>query len=153
MNEQEIREKAEIWVKENMDCCRSENCAGKDIPYFSDEERACAKSAYIDGATEIMNISQEQNKFFEAFISMCWYHCYDETKPEMIKKIEDKDYDYNIPYDDENGFSTEVWSIFVLMFGEYGVSPRYGWIDHITEFKDFLKKILKELKKKDPESD
>ena len=55
MLEQEIREKAEIWVKENMDCCRSENCIGKDIPYFDEEERVCAKSAYIDGAKEMYN--------------------------------------------------------------------------------------------------
>ena len=55
MLEQEIIEKAEIWVKENMDCCRSENCTGKDIPYFDEEERVCAKSAYIDGAKEIYN--------------------------------------------------------------------------------------------------
>ena len=45
-----FEKEAEEWVKENMDCCRTENCTGKDIPYFDEEERCCAKSAFQDGA-------------------------------------------------------------------------------------------------------
>lgn len=42
------RELAEEWCKENMDICKAE-CGFGEAPYFSDEERCIAKSAFIDG--------------------------------------------------------------------------------------------------------
>ena len=41
---------AEEWVKENMDCCKTDNSVNQSIPYFDEEERCCAKSAFQDGA-------------------------------------------------------------------------------------------------------
>ena len=38
------------WVKENMDCCKTDNSVNQSIPYFDEEERCCAKSAFQDGA-------------------------------------------------------------------------------------------------------
>lgn len=37
-----------------------------------------------------------------------------------------------------------IWGVLVLLFGDYGTSPRYGWIDHPVEFKKFICQ-LKEL--------
>ena len=41
---------SEEWVKENMDCVKTEGLLIHDCNYFSDEERCVAKSAYQDGA-------------------------------------------------------------------------------------------------------
>lgn len=41
---------AEEWIKENMDCCKTDNSVNQSIPYFDEEERCCAKSAFQDGA-------------------------------------------------------------------------------------------------------
>ncbi len=41
---------AEKWVKENMDCCKTDNSVNQSISYFDEEERCCAKSAFQDGA-------------------------------------------------------------------------------------------------------
>jgi len=45
-----FEEEAEEWVKENMDCCKTDNSVNQPIPYFDEEERCCAKSAFKDGA-------------------------------------------------------------------------------------------------------
>ena len=45
-----FEKEAEEWVKENMDCCKTDNSVNQPIPYFDEEERCCAKSAFIDGA-------------------------------------------------------------------------------------------------------
>ncbi|MBR3197103.1 MAG: hypothetical protein IKF66_01230 [Methanobrevibacter sp.] len=41
---------AEEWVKENMDCCKTDSSVNQSIPYFGEEERCCAKSAFQAGA-------------------------------------------------------------------------------------------------------
>ena len=34
-----------------------------------------------------------------------------------------------------------IWMLCVLMFGDYGTSPRSGWIDHTEEFREFCRKM------------
>lgn len=45
-----FEKEAEEWIKENMDCCKTDNSVNQSIPYFNEEERCIAKSAFIDGA-------------------------------------------------------------------------------------------------------
>jgi hypothetical protein len=45
-----FEKEAEEWVKENMDCCKTDNSVNQSISYFDEEERCCAKSAFQDGA-------------------------------------------------------------------------------------------------------
>ena len=45
-----FEKEAEEWVKENMDCCKTDNSVNQSIPYFDEEERCVAKSAFQDGA-------------------------------------------------------------------------------------------------------
>ena len=45
-----FEKEAEEWVKENMDCCKTGNSVNQPIPYFDEEERCVAKSAFQDGA-------------------------------------------------------------------------------------------------------
>lgn len=53
---------AEEWVKENMDCCKTDNSVNQPIPYFDEEERCCAKSAFQDGAEFGYNKANEWHK-------------------------------------------------------------------------------------------
>ena len=41
-----FEKEAEEWVKENMDCCKTDNSVNQSIPYFDEEERCCAKSVH-----------------------------------------------------------------------------------------------------------
>lgn len=54
------KEMAEEWVKENMDCCKTDNSVNQPIPYFDEEERCCAKSAFQDGAEFGYNKAKEE---------------------------------------------------------------------------------------------
>lgn len=43
------------------------------------------------------------------------------------------------PYEVEHDKQDEIyWMICVLLFGNYGTSPRYGWIEDIAGFRAFL---------------
>ena len=86
-------------------------------------------------------------KIYKAFVEMLVYQGYEQVIPDMLSKKEDE---YGrILWDEENGFSEEVWSMFVLMFGDYGTSPRFGWIEKVSEFKAFLQKIYDDMTKDD----
>lgn len=34
-----------------------------------------------------------------------------------------------------------IWMMLVIMFGDWGTSPRYGWIEKIHEFRNFVQQI------------
>lgn len=34
-----------------------------------------------------------------------------------------------------------VWMILVLLYGDYGTSPRFGWIEDINGFRAFIEKL------------
>ena len=63
-----------------------------------------------------------------------------------------KDFYYEInPHEDEWIYSTYdygqleiIWMFLVLMYGEYGTSPRSGWIDedNFEEFREFIDEIF-----------
>ena len=57
-----FEKEAEEWVKENMDCCKTDNSVNQSIPYFDEEERCCAKSAFQDGAEFGYNKANEWHK-------------------------------------------------------------------------------------------
>ena len=40
-----------------------------------------------------------------------------------------------------------LWMIAVLRFGDYGTSPRYGWITDIEGFKFWCEDIIKTIEK------
>ena len=58
-----FEKEAEEWVKENMDCCKTDNSVNQPIPYFDEEERCCAKSAFKSGAEFGYNKGKEDVKY------------------------------------------------------------------------------------------
>ena len=69
-----FEKEAEEWVKENMDCCKTDNSVNQPIPYFDEEERCVAKSAFQDGAEFGYNKANE------------WHYVKDEL-PEKEKYV------------------------------------------------------------------
>lgn len=121
-----FEKEAKEWVKENMDCCRSENCVGKDIPYFDEEERVCAKSAYMDGAEFGYDRAGE------------WHFIKDKLPPEpvvvgdrMFPKNYICAYSLNNEYDDY-----EIGDFLYYGNGEFNGEnkdyPIYAWLDKPT---------------------
>lgn len=100
-----------------------------------------------------------EDRLIEALDRVTWYNG---LAPIILKWIEYGDdhlkqntdkYSRNIScpmnYLDETGESDiqsqlqVIWMILVSMFGDYGTSPRYGWIEaeHWEECKEFINNI------------
>lgn len=46
----------------------------------------------------------------------------------------------------DNDAANQYWSMFVLMYGDYGTSPRSGWIIKTKESTDFFEELYNDLK-------
>lgn len=88
----------------------------------------------------------------DALNSVCWYNGYDCIVKETIQRIKewDKD-DVFVPFrdivhipDEYEGALIEqiVWMLCVLMFGDYGTSPRGGWVEDRGGAIAFLEKLI-----------
>ena len=60
-----FEKEAEEWVKENMDCCKTDNFVNQSIPYFGEEERCIAKSAFQRGAEFGYNKANKANEWHD----------------------------------------------------------------------------------------
>ena len=90
--------------------------------------------------------------FDEAFLWALSYDGYDDELNGIIEYIERGDgKQITFPFDGA-GFLTQkdverdepnsiLWMILVQMFGDYGSSPRYGWISHPRECVEYLKEL------------
>ena len=93
-------------------------------------------------------------ELLDALDSVTWYNGIGED----IREWKD------LPIDDEGSIicpyelfahdtSKEViWMICVCLFGEYGTSPRSGWIENVEGFKAFIDEITK-TEREDREND
>lgn len=91
----------------------------------------------------------DADKFIDALDGVVWYNglgehvlkwkTYDQNSTEFIypyrmyihKEIDRSDYDQLLV----------IWMICVLLFGDYGTSPRTGWINDWDGFYEFIDKI------------
>ena len=77
-----------------------------------------------------MTDKESLEELIEAIKRACWYNGYEEYLEEIKNQIEQtptNKYSYSYDYNDE-GFQV-VYMILVLLFGDYGTSPRFGWIE------------------------
>lgn len=83
----------------------------------------------------------------EVLKSVVWYNGLEvdkwlEMKPNEYGSIT---FDEKMLGDGEEYYQLQViWMICVELFGEYGSSPRCGWIDNVDGFYEFIKSILKD---------
>lgn len=91
-------------------------------------------------------------KLIDAMADIVWYNGYEDVLNKMSNYIKyyDREEHYSFVYPEEilkdyneDEFPRIVWSLMVLMFGNYGTSPRYGWIEIENKDKalDFLNLI------------
>jgi len=88
-------------------------------------------------------------RLIEAMKDCGWYNGLRPQLEELIAHIESNSSNRyvecpdNINFDDADIMpASYAWMLCVLMFGNYGTSPRYGWIEHPNEAISFLKSIL-----------
>ena len=76
-------------------------------------------------------------------LSSYWYNRTAKCMVRLIKEVISRvNENYETEWTDDGDI---IFGILVLMFGDYGVSPRAGWID--AEYKqDILKELQEELK-------
>lgn len=84
-------------------------------------------------------------KLLNALDNVTWYNCYYEALEKIKTEISNKKLDevtYYYDYGDDWGFQI-IWMILVLMFGDYGTSPRTGYLTlkNKDEIIDFIDKI------------
>lgn len=84
-------------------------------------------------------------ELLDALDSVTWYNGISEDIRAWKDLPIDDEGSILCPYDlIANDSSKEViWMICVYLFGNYGTSPRSGWIDNVEGFKTFIDKITK----------
>jgi hypothetical protein len=90
------------------------------------------------------NLSEED--LLDALDAVVWYNGFGEIISEW-EKLEPEDGTiraeyYKHEYDAGTTNQLEIiWMIAVLLFGDYGTSPRSGWIEDIESFRKFCHRI------------
>lgn len=88
---------------------------------------------------------------FEAFFQVVWYNGYQGEIGDWIEALErgENDCPLEILPDDRDGAYAfgqlqVLWMFLVEWFGDYGTSPRYGWIEkcNLDDCVEFLKKVV-----------
>lgn len=93
----------------------------------------------------------ELEEMREALDSVVWYNGYWDTVKKWIDELEKlPDGDINYRPDVLPGIVNEglevLWMICVLLFGNYGTSPRSGWVEKTKECREFLIWLTKNTK-------
>ena len=113
-----FEKEAEEWVKENMDCCKTDNSVNQSISYFSEEERCITKSAFKDGAEfgynkgyhdaeeHYMNVIDSQHKLVDESKKVNeWHFVKDGDLPKEKKEYWCKVF----YYESEETFNAFLW--------------------------------------------
>lgn len=106
-----------------------------------------------------MSKRHEKDDVYRAFVDMYWYN----LEPDFIVWLRNKVHDmyHSVNYNkfdnisftevdekyDLSGDLQFVWGMLVLMFGDYGTSPRTGWlnVDEDQKLLDFLNDMVEDL--------
>ncbi len=97
----------------------------------------------------------ENDKTYRALVDALWYN----VGADAIKTIVDK-FKELIQDESSHYLSTEdinkdwyhdkelntYWTMFVLMYGDYGISPRSGWIEKTEESLKFFEGLYNDIK-------
>lgn len=87
-------------------------------------------------------------KLREVLDSVVWYNGYWEIVKEWIEALANPKGKYIYrpdEYDGDGGLEV-LWMMCVLMFGNYGTSPRSGWVENTEQCREFLIWITKNTK-------
>ena len=88
-----------------------------------------------------------RDDLIEALDMVVWYNGYWEIVKGWIEALTNPKGKYIHRPDDCNDDGLEVlWMICVLMFGDYGTSPRSGWVEDFEGCREFLIEMTKNAK-------
>ena len=93
-------------------------------------------------------MSDEQETFADMLFWALWYNGHDEhvsMLADMLEHIERLTFDDElfkmVDYGDDNMMQM-LWMILVQQFGDYGSSPRYGWVDDTDGAAKFIREQI-----------
>ena len=86
--------------------------------------------------------------FEDDFFWALWYNGFYDYAEKLVEMLEatnrltfDHDRLFEIGYDSDN-MAQMLWMILVMKFGDYGVSPRVGWIDDTDGAARFIREQI-----------
>lgn len=94
----------------------------------------------------------DRDDLLDAIESICWYNGYGDALKELLDYLNenvDKDsYYIPCPFDElSNIWETiqPIWMILVCLYGDYGTSPRSGWIEkkHFASARNLVLYLMK----------
>lgn len=88
----------------------------------------------------------DTDELIEALDSIIWYNGYFNQIREWIDKLKatEEGKFFSRPDSNNDGGLEVFWMLCTLMFGDYGTSPRSGWIENHTGCIEFLESVTKE---------
>lgn len=96
-------------------------------------------------------------EFYKEFLTLMDYNglwCYLLEIKDALKNTQDKKYGHVIFPEclgnDCDHIANVFWAVLVLMYGNYGTSPRFGWIEDANAAIEFVDTILTDYKRKLP---
>ena len=109
------------------------------------------------------------NKYVKALDSVTWYNGLGEIVSSWINLQPEKTHGCIVPlptygvnvadFEDRRDAAyiiaqlQVIWMIAVMLFGDYGTSPRFGWIENIDGFREWIKKITATYREDELEND
>lgn len=98
---------------------------------------------------KVMTERYNNDKVYRALASAISYNVGEELVKDLLDKLTESSeglssYDGFVWADDEA--LDQYWSMFVLMFGDYGTSPRFGWIKKTDESIQFFTDLYNDVK-------
>ena len=93
------------------------------------------------------------NRLEDALRAVSWYNGLEEDlskildiQPDVNGYLNVNDYlkKIGIGVDEWGGQLQMFWMMCVYLYGDYGTSPRFGWITDIDGAKDFIRRITNE---------
>ena len=88
-----------------------------------------------------------EEQLLKALTITCFYEGYDDVFKKFVTVFKDKkEISYFDLHSECNEFDDFFWSILVLLYGNYGIAPRKGWITNVKGFLGFCQKVIDETK-------
>lgn len=97
----------------------------------------------------------DNDKMYSAFVDTIVYNFGLEVFEALLTKVKEAaetkkslacfDYEDLELFDINEGLN-QIWCMLVLMFGDYGTSPRVGWLNPTTELIQFLEDVVSDLR-------
>lgn len=148
----------------NKNCKNKERCVRDLVKCMNEADKDLVLCALNETMANICDLERDERMKIEtmrfnvdailkALNVACWINSYDDVILGLIEHISSADRDsahIEAPFDlltiegtDERQTIRKVlWEMLVIMFGKYGTSPKYGWIENQISSLAFLKRLI-----------